>query len=134
MGFQREIVDTLPAGNIPAILGLDIRSGETISTLKDVVPFESIHYVSEPVVTQAVEAKHPRDLPKLVEAMRRLNIEDPNLIITINQESGETLMAGHGRPPPRDSHHDAPAAGPRDHHLRRPSPTTARPSGTPPGP
>ena len=96
MGFQREIVDTLPAGNIPAILGLDIRSGETISTVKDVVPFESIHYVSEPVVTQAVEAKHPRDLPKLVEAMRRLNIEDPNLIITINQESGETLMAGMG--------------------------------------
>jgi elongation factor 2 len=96
MGFQREIVDTLHAGNIPAILGLDIRSGETISTVKDVVPFESIHYVSEPVVTQAVEAKHPRDLPKLVEAMRRLNIEDPNLIITINQESGETLMAGMG--------------------------------------
>ncbi|MDA4123401.1 MAG: elongation factor EF-2, partial [Thaumarchaeota archaeon] len=96
MGFQREIVDSLPAGNIPAILGLDIRSGETISTQKDVVPFESIHYVSEPVVTTAVEAKHPRDLPKLVEAMRRLNIEDPNLIITINQESGETLMAGMG--------------------------------------
>ena len=96
MGFQREIVDSLPAGNIPALLGLDIRSGETISNLKDVVPFESIHYVTEPVVTTAVEAKHPRDLPKLVEAMRRLNIEDPNLIITINQESGETLMAGMG--------------------------------------
>jgi elongation factor 2 len=96
MGFQREIVDSLPAGNIPALLGLDIRSGETISNLKDVMPFESIHYVSEPVVTTAVEAKHPRDLPKLVEAMRKLNIEDPNLIITINQESGETLMAGMG--------------------------------------
>jgi len=96
MGFQREIVDTLPAGNIPALLGLDARSGETISALKDVTPFESIHYVSEPVVTTAVEAKHPRDLPKLVEAMRRLNIEDPNLVITINQESGETLMAGMG--------------------------------------
>src|SRR5271157_4696221 len=96
MGFQREIVDTLPAGNIPALLGLDIRSGETISNLKGVAPFESIHYVSEPVVTVAVEAKHPRDLPKLVEVMRRLNIEDPNLIITINQESGETLMAGMG--------------------------------------
>jgi elongation factor 2 len=96
MGFQREIVDTLPAGNIPALLGLDIRSGETISNVKGVTPFESIHYVSEPVVTVAVEAKHPRDLPKLVEVMRRLNIEDPNLIITINQESGETLMAGMG--------------------------------------
>jgi len=96
MGFQREIVDTLPAGNIPALLGLDIRSGETISSIKGVTPFESIHYVSEPVVTVAVEAKHPRDLPKLVEVMRRLNIEDPNLIVTINQESGETLMSGMG--------------------------------------
>ncbi|HUI86485.1 MAG TPA: elongation factor EF-2 [Nitrososphaerales archaeon] len=96
MGFQREIVDSLPAGNIPALLGLDIRSGETISNVKGVATFESIHYVSEPVVTIAVEAKHPRDLPKLVEVMRRLNIEDPNLIVTINQESGETLMSGMG--------------------------------------
>ncbi|MGP8125813.1 MAG: elongation factor EF-2 [Nitrososphaerales archaeon] len=96
MGFQREIVDSLPAGNIPALLGLDIRSGETISSQKGVAPFESIHYVSEPVVTVAVEAKHPRDLPKLVEVMRRLNIEDPNLVVTINQESGETLMSGMG--------------------------------------
>src|SRR5208282_1348709 len=90
------IVDSLPAGNIPALLGLDARSGETISSIKDIVPFESIHYVSEPVVTVAVESKHPRDLPKLVEAMRRLNIEDPNLVVTINEESGETLMAGMG--------------------------------------
>jgi len=96
MGFQREIVDSLPAGNIPALLGLDIRAGETIATSKEVPPFESIHYVSEPVVTIAVESKHPRDLPKLVEAMRRLNIEDPNLVMTINEETGETLMAGMG--------------------------------------
>ena len=96
MGFQREIVASLPAGNIPALLGLDVRAGETLANMKDVVTFESIHYVSEPVVTIAVEAKHPRDLPKLVEAMRRLIIEDPNLVITINQVSGETLMAGMG--------------------------------------
>ncbi len=96
MGIQREIVGALPAGNIPALLGLDARSGETLASVKDVAPFESIHYVSEPVVTIAVESKHPRDLPKLVEAMRRLNIEDPNLVITINEESGETLMAGMG--------------------------------------
>jgi elongation factor 2 len=96
MGIQREIVGALPSGNIPAILGLDVRSGETLSTDKNMAPFEGIHYVSEPVVTVAVEAKHPRDLPKLVETMRRLNIEDPNLVITINEESGETLMAGMG--------------------------------------
>jgi elongation factor 2 len=96
MGNQREIVGSLPAGNIPALLGLDTRAGETIASIKDVAPFESIHYVSEPVVTIAVESKHPRDLPKLVEAMRRLNIEDPNLVVTINEETGETLMSGMG--------------------------------------
>jgi len=96
MGNQREIVGNLPAGNIPALLGLDARSGETLATVKDVAPFESIRYVSEPVVTVAVEPKHPRDLPKLVESMRRLNIEDPNLVVTINEETGETLMAGMG--------------------------------------
>ncbi len=96
MGIQREIVGSLPSGNIPALLGLDTRSGETLASIKDVAPFESIHYVSEPVVTIAIESKHPRDLPKLVEAMRRLNIEDPNLVVTINEETGETLMAGMG--------------------------------------
>ncbi len=97
MGPYREIVGTLPAGNIPALLGLEhARSGESISSIKDMVPFESIKYVSEPVVTMAVESKHPRDLPKLVDALRRLSIEDPNLVIKINEETGETLMSGMG--------------------------------------
>ncbi len=97
MGPYREIVDRIYAGNIPALLGLEYaRAGETLSTIKDVHPFESIRYVSEPVVTVAVEAKHPRDLPKLVEALRRLSIEDPNMVVRINEESGEMLMSGMG--------------------------------------
>lgn len=97
MGIHREIVSRLESGNIPALLGLEYaRAGETISTIKDLAQFESIRYVSEPVVTTAVESKHPRDLPKLVEALRRLSIEDPNLVVRINEESGEMLMAGMG--------------------------------------
>jgi elongation factor 2 len=97
MGNTREVVNMLPAGNIPALLGLDYAvAGETISTLKSIPAFESIKYVSEPVVTIAVEPKHPKDLPKLVEALRRITVEDPNLIVKINEETGETLMAGMG--------------------------------------
>jgi elongation factor 2 len=97
MGNTREVVSMLPSGNIPALLGLDYAvAGETIATIKNIPPFESIKYVSEPVVTIAVEPKHPKDLPKLVEALRRLTVEDPNLIVKINEESGETLMAGMG--------------------------------------
>ncbi|MGD1836368.1 MAG: elongation factor EF-2 [Nitrososphaeraceae archaeon] len=97
MGNTREVVSVLPAGNIPALLGLDYAvAGETISSVKSNTAFESIKYVSEPVVTIAVEPKHPRDLPKLVEGLRRVTVEDPNLIVKINEETGETLMAGMG--------------------------------------
>lgn len=97
MGNTREVVSVLPAGNIPALLGLEYAvAGETISTMKGAQAFESIKYVSEPVVTIAVEPKHPKDLPKLVEALRRITVEDPNLVVKINEETGETLMAGMG--------------------------------------
>jgi elongation factor 2 len=97
MGNQREMVGELGAGNIPALLGLtEARAGQTLASVKDVSLFEGIQYVSEPVVQIAVEAKHPKDLPKLVEALRRLTIEDPNLVVKINEESGETVIAGMG--------------------------------------
>jgi elongation factor 2 len=100
MGAFREIVDRIVAGNIAALLGLDLaRAGETLidATHRDVmVPFERIKYVSEPVITVALEPKHPTDLPKLIDVMRRLAIEDPNLAATINEETGEYLLSGMG--------------------------------------
>jgi len=100
MGAFREVVDRITAGNIAALLGLDLaRAGETLvdAAHKDVmIPFERIKYVSEPVITIAVEPKHPKDLPRLVDAMNRLSIEDPNLIATINKETGEYLLSGMG--------------------------------------
>ncbi|MEM2902838.1 MAG: elongation factor EF-2, partial [Candidatus Bathyarchaeia archaeon] len=97
MGPHREVVGALTAGNIPALLGLsDARAGETLSSVKDVAPFESIKYVSEPVVTVAVEPKNSMDLPKLVDILRKLSIEDPTLVTTINEETGEYLISGMG--------------------------------------
>jgi elongation factor 2 len=97
MGNQREMVGELAAGNIPALLGLEhARAGQTLSTVLNVHTFEGIKYVSEPVVQIAIEPKHPKDLPKLVEALNRITIEDPNLQVKINEESGETVIAGMG--------------------------------------
>src|SRR2546430_16247469 len=46
MGPQREIVGKLSAGNIPALLGLEnVKAGETISSCKQDIPFEALHYV-----------------------------------------------------------------------------------------
>ena len=97
MGNQREQVGELGAGNIPALLGLtECRAGNTLSSVKDIQMFEGVKYVSEPVVQVAIEPKHPKDLPKLVEILRQLTIEDPNLIVKIDEESGETIIAGMG--------------------------------------
>ncbi len=96
MGPNREIVGVLPAGNIPALLGIDeARAGDTLASV-ETVPFESLHYVSEPVVTISVEPKHSRDLPKLVEFLNKLSIEDPTLVTTVRPETGEYLISGMG--------------------------------------
>jgi elongation factor 2 len=100
MGPYREVVDRIPAGNIVAALGLDLaRAGETVVDvrLKDVmIPFERMRYISEPVVTMAVEPKKTSDLTKLIDALKKMSIEDPNLVVKINEETGEYLVSGMG--------------------------------------
>lgn len=97
MGNQREQVGELGAGNIPALLGLtESRAGNTLSSTKSIQVFEGMQYISEPVVQVAIEPKHPKDLPRLVEVLKQLTIEDPNLVVKIDEESGETIVAGMG--------------------------------------
>jgi elongation factor 2 len=97
MGPERIEVENIPAGNIAAVTGLkDAIVGSTVTSLDGMTPFESITHASEPVVTVAVEAKHMKDLPKLVDVLRQVAKEDPTLSITLNEETGEHLMAGMG--------------------------------------
>ena len=100
MGAFREVVGSIGAGNIAAVLGMDLaRAGETLVNVENrdaMVPFENIQYVSEPVITIAIEPKYPRELPRLIELMDRLAIDDPNLVTTINKETGEYLLSGMG--------------------------------------
>jgi elongation factor 2 len=100
MGAFREVVGKIGAGNIAAVLGMDLaRAGETLVSIEQkdaMVPFENIQYVSEPVITIAIEPKHPRELPRLIELMDRLAIDDPNLVTKINKETGEYLLSGMG--------------------------------------
>jgi len=100
MGQTRELAEEIPAGNIAAVLGLEkARSGETLLDVrfKDLQgSFERLHYVSEPVVTIAVDPQNPKDLAKMIDALRKLSIEDPNLVVKINEETGEYLLSGMG--------------------------------------
>ena len=43
-----------------------------------------------------MEAKNPRDLVRLIDALRRIGKEDPTIRVEINQETGENLLHGMG--------------------------------------
>ncbi|MBS7648865.1 MAG: elongation factor EF-2 [Candidatus Bathyarchaeia archaeon] len=98
MAADRVIVERVPAGNIAALSGLPpLQVGETIADDGvDTPPFESLKYVSDPVVTVAVEPADVRDLPLFDKVIRKLTLEDPNLRFTINKETGEYLLSGMG--------------------------------------
>jgi elongation factor 2 len=97
MGNEYMPISKSEAGNITSLVGAkDVYAGETISTIQDLKPFESFMSNAEPVMTVSIEAKNPKDLPKLIEALRKLSKEDPNLRTTINQETGEHLLSGMG--------------------------------------
>ncbi len=94
-GAKREIVEEVPAGNIIGIGGVKSFSGETI-TLEPTEPFEKISHIFEPVITKAIEAKKPSDLPKLIDVLRMVAKEDPTVQVEINEETGEHLLHGMG--------------------------------------
>jgi len=100
MGAFKEPVDEVSAGNLVALTGLDeAKAGETVVASEHkngVVPFEQVRYVSEPVITVAVEPKNPTDLPELIAAINQLTKEDPNLATSVNKETGEQLLSGMG--------------------------------------
>jgi elongation factor 2 len=97
VGADRIPVEKATGGNIVAVTGLrDAMAGYTMTSDPDMEPFERIVHVSEPVVTVAVEAKHMKDLPKLVDVLRQISKGDPSVSIQINQETGENLMSGMG--------------------------------------
>jgi elongation factor 2 len=98
MAADRVIVDRVPAGNIAAIGGISgLRVGETITEQEvQTEPFEGLKYVSEPVVTVAVEPADVKDLPLFDKVIHKLTLEDPNLHFTINKETGEYLLSGMG--------------------------------------
>ena len=100
MGALREEVPEVSAGNLAALtLSGKVDAGETLSNAAQTegnAPFECITYVSEPVVTLAVEPKNPRDIDALQDGLDKLTAEDPNLKSAVDKQTGEFLLSGMG--------------------------------------
>ncbi|MHA2325574.1 MAG: GTP-binding protein [Promethearchaeota archaeon] len=97
MGAKAEKVDMIPAGNIVALQGLrGATASTTVTSLDTVLPFKALSYAVEPVVTIAIEARSPSELPKLAEGLQLMELVDPSLKTKVNEETGEFLLSGTG--------------------------------------
>merc|ERR1712066_432751 len=97
MGRTTEQIPDVPCGNTVALVGVDqfiLKSG-TITTIEDAHNIADMKYSVSPVVKVAVKPKDGKDLPKLVEGLKKLSKSDP-LVVCTTEESGEHVIAGCG--------------------------------------
>jgi elongation factor 2 len=94
-GIKPEQLENIPAGNVLAVSGLNLDVGETI-TEKEEIAFEEIRHIFQPVITKSIEVVKTADLPKLIDILRKVSKEDPSIKVTINEETGESLISGMG--------------------------------------
>ncbi|QQR93354.1 elongation factor G [bacterium] len=93
---SREDVQEVRAGDIAAIIGLkDTGTGETLSDPSSPIILETIRFAN-PVVSLAIEPKTKSDQEKMGEALNKLTKEDPTFKVTVNQETGQTIISGMG--------------------------------------
>lgn len=92
---KREEIKVAVAGDIVALLGVDCASGDTFYTGDTTVALEAM-FVPEPVITLAVTAKKQEDSDKVSKALNRFQKEDPTFRVSVDKESGETLISGMG--------------------------------------
>merc|ERR1712205_131001 len=97
MGRSVEQIADVPCGNTVALVGVDqyiLKSG-TITDIEDAHNITAMKYSVSPVVKVAVKPKDGKDLPKLVEGLKKLSKSDP-LVVCTTEESGEHVIAGCG--------------------------------------
>lgn len=93
---SREEIQELRAGDIGAVVGLKFAStGDTLCHVSHPVVLESIQF-PEPVISVAIEAKSSADQDKMMTGLQRLEREDPSCRLRIDNETGQTLLAGMG--------------------------------------
>jgi elongation factor G len=93
---KREELKEVKAGDIAAVVGLkDTLTGDTLCDPKSPVVLEAIEF-PEPVISVAIEPKTKADQEKLSQALQKLAQEDPSFKVSVNEETGQTIISGMG--------------------------------------
>jgi len=93
---HREDIKEAYTGDIVALAGLkDVTTGDTLCDPAKPVILERMEF-PDPVIEVAVEPKTKGDQEKLGVALHRLAQEDPSFRVSVDHESGQTIIKGMG--------------------------------------
>lgn len=93
---RREDIEEVRAGDIAGVLGLKFSfTGDTLCPPSHPVLLETISF-PEPVIMVAIEPKTIADQDKMATALQKLSEEDPTFRVSVDEQSGQTIIAGMG--------------------------------------
>ncbi|ADE54726.1 elongation factor G [Coraliomargarita akajimensis] len=92
----REDIDAAYSGDICALVGArDVITGDTLCVKGHDVRLEPPTF-PEPVISMSIEPKTSADQEKMATGLQRLSEEDPTFVVSTDEETGQTLIAGMG--------------------------------------
>ena len=93
---ERTDLEELRAGDIGAVIGLkNTTTGDTLCDPHHPITLMPATF-PDPVVHIAIEPRSKADQDRLSDALRRLSDEDPTFHVRVNEETGQTIIAGMG--------------------------------------
>lgn len=98
MAAEMQQVQSVNAGNIGAIVGLkNVSTGDTLmyADTKAPVQLDGVR-IPPPVFFRSIEPRSLSEQDKLDECLNLLHKEDPSFVISVNSETGQTLVGGMG--------------------------------------
>jgi elongation factor G len=92
---QMEDIESIPAGYIGALFGIDCASGDSFVAPGIRLTMTSM-YVPEPVISLAIFPKDNKSEVNVSKALGRFTKEDPTFKAWVNEETGDTIISGMG--------------------------------------
>jgi elongation factor G len=92
---QMEDIETIPAGFIGALFGIDCASGDTFVSPGLNLTMTSM-FVPEPVISLAIVPKDNKSEINMAKALNRFSKEDPTFRTFVSDETGDTIISGMG--------------------------------------
>ena len=92
---QMEEIESIPAGYIGALFGVECSSGDTFVAPGINYSMTSM-FVPEPVISFAIEPHDNKSQINMSKALNRFSKEDPTFRTFVNDETGDTIIEGMG--------------------------------------